>query len=283
MSGVILAPGTTTGVASQQRANPRRTDDASSLARDLSGISLAPEIATRSISDATSPPSTNQEVPSVFHPVPFRFSFDPPSDPTSACAFARAYLDLPGYHMWSTWDLLTVASTSGPAGSEEEDDPDFSWDFSELRDPRAMRDFVSACDHCLSGDSDDGHSLDNEGYDPTHKCFHIDQEDHDEDNHLSMPRNNDTPAPASRVEIPRVLAKARAPVGGQGMQLEQLHEMQAKLDEETGRLMQLRQNLEQEWAGRALTGGARHRARDVQRRIIDDARAGLPPTFNGAS
>jgi hypothetical protein len=42
-------------------------------------------------------------------------------------------------------------------------------------------------------------------------------------------------------------------------------------------------NLEQEWAGRALTGGARHRARDVQRRIIDDARAGLPMTFNGAS
>jgi hypothetical protein len=46
--------------------------------------------------------------------------------------------------------------------------------------------------------------------------------------------------------------------------------------------MQLRQNLEQEWAGRALAGGARHRARDVQRRIIDDARAGLPPAFNGA-
>jgi hypothetical protein len=58
--------------------------------------------------------------------------------------------------------------------------------------------------------------------------------------------------------------------------------MQAKLDEEMGRLVQLRQNLEQEWAGRALAGGARHRARDVQRRIIHDARAGLPPAFNGA-
>jgi hypothetical protein len=58
--------------------------------------------------------------------------------------------------------------------------------------------------------------------------------------------------------------------------------MQAKLDEETGRLMQLRQNLEQEWADRALVGGARHQARDVQRRIIDDARAGLPPAFNEA-
>jgi hypothetical protein len=259
-----------------------RTDDAGTLARDLSGISLAPEITTHSISDATSPPPTNQEVPSVFHPVPFRFSFDPPSDPTSVSAFARAYPDLPGYHMWSTWDLLTAVSTSGPAGSEEEDDPDFSWDFSGLRDPNAMRDFISACDHCLSGCSNDGHSLDDEGYDPTRECFHINQEDHDGDNHLGMPGNDGALAPVSRVEIPRELAVAQVPTGGQGTQLEQLREMQAKLDEETGRLVQLRQNLEQEWAGRALAGGARHRAQDVQRRIIDDARARLPSAFNGA-
>jgi hypothetical protein len=52
--------------------------------------------------------------------------------------------------------------------------------------------------------------------------------------------------------------------------------MQAKLDEETGQLVQLRQNIEQEWASRALAGGARHRAQDVQHRIIDDARTGMP-------
>jgi hypothetical protein len=46
--------------------------------------------------------------------------------------------------------------------------------------------------------------------------------------------------------------------------------------------VQLRQNIEQEWAGQALTGGARHRAQDVQRRIVDDARAMPPPAFNGA-
>jgi hypothetical protein len=234
MSGVILAPETTTGVASQQRANPRQTNDGSTLARDLSGISLAPEITTHSIPDATSPPSINQEVSSVSHPVPFRFSFDPPSDPTSASAFARAYPDLLGYHMWSTWDLLTAASTSAPAGSEEEDDPDFSWDFAGLHDPSAMRDFMSACDQCLSGYSDDDHSLDDEGYGPSRECFHIDQGDHDEDNHLGMPENDDAPMPASRVEIPRELAVVRVPAGGQGTQLEQLREIQAKLDEETG-------------------------------------------------
>jgi hypothetical protein len=213
MSGIILAPETMTGVASQQRANPRRTNDTSTLARDLLGISLAPEITAHSVPDATSPPSINQEVPSISHPVPFRFSFDPPSDPTSASAFARAYPNLPGYHMWSTWNLLTAASTSGPVGSEEEDDPDFSWDFSGLRDPSAMRDFMSACDHCLSGYSDDDHSLDDEGYGPSRECFHIDQGDHDEDNHLGMPENDDAPVPASRVEILRELAVVRVPTG----------------------------------------------------------------------
>jgi hypothetical protein len=282
MSGVVLAPETTMGVASQQRANPKQTDDAGTLARDLSDICLAPEITTHFVPDATSPPSINQEVLSVFHPVPFRFSFDPPTDPASVSAFARAYPNLPGYHMWSTWDRLTAVSTSGPVGSEEEDDPDFIWDFFELRDPSAMRDFMSACEYCLFGYSDDGHSLDDEGYDPSRECFHIDQGDHDEDNHLGMPGDDDAPVPASRVEIPRELAVVRVIAGGQDTQLEQLREMQAMLDEETGRLVQLRQNIEQEWAGRALTGGARHRAWDVQRRIIDNASAGLPPTFSGA-
>jgi hypothetical protein len=122
-------------------------------------------------------------------------------------------------------------------GFEEEDDPDFSWDFSGLCDPSAMRDFMSACDHCLSGRSDDGHSLDDEGYDPTRECFHIDQEDHNGDNHPGMPGDDGALAPASRVGIPRELAVARVPAGDQGTQLEQLREMQAKLDEETGRLV----------------------------------------------
>jgi hypothetical protein len=104
MSGVVLAPETMTGVASQQRASRKRTDDASTLVKDLLDVSLVPEITVHSVPDATSPLSINQEVPSVFHPVRFRFSFDPPSDPASVSAFARAYPDLPGYHMWSTWD-----------------------------------------------------------------------------------------------------------------------------------------------------------------------------------
>jgi hypothetical protein len=281
MSGVVLAPETTTGVASPQRANPKRTNDAITLAKDLLGVSLVPKITMHFVPDATSPPSIDQEVPSVFYLVPFRFSFDPPSDPASLSAFVMAYPDLPGYHMWSSWDRLTAVSTSRPTGSEEDDDSNFGWDFSGLRDPSAMRDFMSACDYCLSGCSDDDHSFDDEGYGPSRECFHIDHGDHDEGNHLDMPEDVNAPVPASRMEIPRELAVVLVPMGGQDTQLEQLCEMQAKLDEEAGRLVQLRQTIEQEWAGQALAGGARHWSRDVQRRIIDNARAGLHPAFSG--
>jgi hypothetical protein len=102
MSGVDLAPETKAGVVSPQRANPKRIDDASTLAEDLLGVSLVPEITVQSIPYATSSPSADQEVPSVFHPVPFRFSFDPPSDLASVSAFIKAYPNLLGYHMWST-------------------------------------------------------------------------------------------------------------------------------------------------------------------------------------
>jgi hypothetical protein len=214
MSSVVLTPETTTGVASPQRANLERTDDASTLAKDLLGVSLVPEITVQSVPDATSPPSIDQEVPSVFHPIPYRFNFDPPSDPASVSAFVKAYPNLSGYHMWSSWDRLTTVSTSGLAGSEEDDDSDFGWDFSGLSDPSAMRDFMSACDYCLSGCSDDGHSLSDEGCDPSHECFHIDQGDHGEDNHLGMPQDDNAPVPASRIDIPRELVVVPVPAGG---------------------------------------------------------------------
>jgi hypothetical protein len=281
MSGVVLAPETTTSVVSLQHANPKQTDDASTLVEGLLGVSLMPEIMVQSVPDATSSPSIDREVPSVFHPVPFRFSFDPPSDPASVSAFIKAYPNLPGYHMWSTWDRLTVVSTYGPPGSEEEDEPDSGWDFSGLGNPSAMRDFMIACDYCLSDCSDDGHSLDDEGCGPSHECFHVNLGGHDEGNHLGMPEDDDPPGHAPRVDILRELAVVPVPVGGQDTQLEQIREMQVKLDEEAGQLVQLRQNIEQEWAGRALAGEARHQARDDQRRIADDARARLPPASSG--
>jgi hypothetical protein len=101
-SGVDLASETKASVVSSRHANPKQTNDASTLAKDLLSVSLIPEITMQSVPDATSSPSVDQEVPTVSHPVPFRFSFDPPSDPASVDAFVKAYPNLPGYHMWST-------------------------------------------------------------------------------------------------------------------------------------------------------------------------------------
>jgi hypothetical protein len=215
MSGVVLAPETTTDVISPQRANPKRTDDASTLVKGLLGVSLIPEITVQSVPDATSSLSINQEVPSVFHPVPFRFSFDPPSDPALVSAFIKAYPNLLGYHMWSSWDRLTAVSTYGPPSSEEEDGPDSGWDFSGLRDPSAMRDLMTACDYCLSDCSNDGHNLDDEGCGPSRECFHVDLGGHDEGNHLGIPEDDDPPGPAPRVDILRELAMVPVPAGGQ--------------------------------------------------------------------
>jgi hypothetical protein len=231
-SGVDLASETKTSVVSPQHTNPKQTNDASTLAKDLLGVSLVPEITVQSVSDATSSPSVDQEVPSVSHPVCFRFSFDPPSDPALVDAFIKAYPNLRGYHMWSIWDRLTAVSTHGPPGSEEDDEPNSGWDFSRLGDPSAMQDFMTACDYCLSDCSDDGHNLDDEDCGPSHECFHVDLGGLDEGNHLGMPEDGDPPRPAPRVDILRELAVVPVPVGGQDAQLEQIREMQARLDEE---------------------------------------------------
>jgi hypothetical protein len=236
-SGVDLASETKTSVVSPQHTNPKQTDDASTLVKDLLGVNLVPEITVQSVPDATLSPSVNQKVPSVSHPVPFRFSFDPPSDPASVDAFIKAYPNLPGYHMRSTWDRLTAVLTYGPLGSKEDDEPDSGWDFSGLDNPSAMRDFMTACDYCLSHCSDDGHSLDDEDCGPSRECFHVDLGGLDKGNHLGMPEDGDPPRPAPRVDILRELAVVPVPAGGQDAQLEQIRKMQARLDEEAGQLV----------------------------------------------
>jgi hypothetical protein len=66
------------------------------------------------------------------------------------------------------------------------------------------------------------------------------------------------------------------------MQLEQIHELQDRLDEERENLRLLQQTLEHERVARAHVGGAQERACDVNRRIIED-RAGEPSVFGRAS
>jgi hypothetical protein len=134
-SGVDLASETKTSVVSPQHANPKQTDDASTLSKDLLDVSLVPETTVQSVPDVTLSPPVDQEVSSVSRSMPFRFSYDPPSDPASVDAFIKACPNPPGYHMRSPWDQLTTVSTYGPLGSEEDDEPDSGWDFSRLDNP----------------------------------------------------------------------------------------------------------------------------------------------------
>jgi hypothetical protein len=158
-SGVDLASEMKTSAVSPQHANSKPTDDASTLVKDMQGVSLVPETTVQSVPDATSSPPIDQEVPSIFRSMPFRSSCDPPSDPASVDAFVKACPNPLGYHMRSPWNRLTAVSTYGPLGSEEDDKPDSGWDFSGLDNPSAMWDFLTICDYCLSDCSDSSHSL----------------------------------------------------------------------------------------------------------------------------
>jgi hypothetical protein len=100
-SGVDLASETKTSAVSPQHANSKQTNDASTLAKDMLGVSLVPETTVQSVPDATSSPPVDQEVPSVSRSMPFRSSCDPPSDPASVDAFVKACPNPPGYHMRS--------------------------------------------------------------------------------------------------------------------------------------------------------------------------------------
>jgi hypothetical protein len=87
----------------------------------------------------------NGREPSVFNPIPFQPRFDTSYD-------AQMYVGL--------------LFPSGCLESEEQDGPSFALDFSRLRDPESMLQFLYACDKMLS-ESSKGYSSGGEGYDLT--------------------------------------------------------------------------------------------------------------------
>jgi hypothetical protein len=100
-SGINLASETKTSAVSPQHANPKQTDDASTLAEDLLGITLVPETTLQSVPDVTSSPPVDQEVPTDSHLTPFGFSLDPPSDFALVDALVEASPNPLGYRMRS--------------------------------------------------------------------------------------------------------------------------------------------------------------------------------------
>jgi hypothetical protein len=100
-SGIDLAFETKTSAVSPQHANPKQTDDASTLTKDLLGVTLVPETTVRSVPDVTSSPPVDQEVPTDSHLTPFGFSLDSPSDFALVDALVEASPNPLGYRMRS--------------------------------------------------------------------------------------------------------------------------------------------------------------------------------------
>jgi hypothetical protein len=273
-SGIDLASETKTSAASPQHADLKQTHDASTLAKDLLGVTLVPETTVQSVPDATSSPTVDRKVPTDSHLVYFGFGLNPPSDSASVSTFIEASPNPLGYRVRSPWDRLTADSTCESSGSEEDGEPDICWDFSGLGNPSAVRDFMTACDYCLSDCSDGSRG-------PSRECFHVDLGGPGEGNHLGMPENSDPPRPAPRVDILRERAVVPVPAGGPDPQLEQIRERQAKLDRGAGTLVPIRRDVGQEWAIQPLAGEARHLPHDIQHRIADDVRVRPPLDSSG--
>jgi DNA-binding transcriptional MerR regulator len=118
----------------------------------------------------------------------------------------------------------------------------------------------------------------NDTYDSTRECFNIDGAIASDSEDEAAVGGRNTPP---QVELPAAWDEAQF-LTDQGMQLEQIRELQDRLDEERENLHLLQQTLEHEHVARAHSGGARERACDINRHIVED-RAGEPLVFGRAS
>jgi hypothetical protein len=281
-SGVTLVFEAKASAVPPQHANPEQVDDASTLTEGLQDIALVPKTTTaRSVPDVTSSLLVDQKVPTESPPSSFRLDLNPPSDLALASAHVEASATSLGFRVRSPWDRLTGVSTYGPSGSEEDDDPSICWDFSGSGNPSAMRDFMTACNYCLSDCSDGSRSLDDKDCGPSRECFHVELGDPSGGNRLGMPEDGDLPRPVPRADIPRELAVVPVPAGGHDPQLEQVRGAQAGLDEGAGALESIRRDVVQVWAGQPPAGEIRHLPQGLQHRIANDARDRPPPASSG--
>jgi hypothetical protein len=170
------------------------------------------------VTSPSAPPPAIQEIGSRSGSLPLGMSNVVAGYPSLVSTHMSAYTELPGHHMQSTLDLLATTPTSEHVDSKG-DDLDPGLDFSRLYDLMAMRHFMSVCDYYLSDNSND-YISDDKGYIPSWECFHAELEEHEGENQLGMPRDDNTPTPALHVEGPRERDVVWTPAGSQGAQLE---------------------------------------------------------------
>ena len=174
------------------------------------------------LSSSSAPPPPEESHPAERSPAttpsPYPFGFG-----NIAAAYQRFALD-----------LIATTPTHTHADSSEEDEAWARADFSGLCDPKAMRRFMAASDYCFGySDSDD------EGtYDPTRECFHIEFRmpstgDEDEGAGSCFPPREGAGDPAPpRVEPPAARNGNPAPEELRRLDLEQLCELQAKVEQD---------------------------------------------------
>jgi len=202
---------------------------------------------------------------------------------SSVSTSLSAYADLPGHHLRSTLDVITTPPVSSyPEDPTSSDDEWAGTDFSGCGDPETFKRFLEASNYYLGySNSDDG------SYDPSRECFNIEvggAPPNAQGGAGPSRHGNATPPPNTTPGThPGARGAASAPSEGQRPDLEQLNELEARLEEERIRLRQLRETLVQDQSGRGDGGEARRRARDVNRRIIEDEAGDNPLVFSMAS
>ena len=155
---------------------------------------------------------------------------------SSVSTSLSAYTNLAGHHLRSTLDLIATSPVS--SYPEEPTSGEDAWadaDFSGLGDPETFMCFLEASNYCLGYSDSDG-----DDYDPSRECFNLevggaapkDQGGAGPSEHL-----NATPPPNVTPEgHPEAQGAVSAPVGAGWPDLEQLDELEARLEEEHIRL-----------------------------------------------
>jgi hypothetical protein len=83
-----------------------------------------------------------------------------------------SYAGLPEHHLCATLELLAATSVTSNADSVEDSDGWAGANFSRLHNPQGLRRFTGACDYLF-----DFPDSDEEDYDPSHECFHVEVEE----------------------------------------------------------------------------------------------------------
>ena len=158
-----------------------------------------------------------------------------------AYAYAYAHAEPSRHHQRFALDFSTTILTHTHTDSSEEDEAWAGADFSGLGDPEAMRRFLAASDYCFGHSDSDDEST----YDPTRECLHVGlgmpgtSDEGERAGNLSPLRQGAGDATPPLVEFQAARNVNIGPGDARRLDLEQLRELQAKVDQDRLLLQQL--------------------------------------------